>query len=110
MPFVLCRTGGPIRRFVYNATEGYFTIEGKFGGLRDRPSDATVPLKDDWRLFFVKDTRLSTLHDLQLGWHYRAGALRSSDIDYAGLDYDNREEEPMEECLHTPHSRIGRGR
>lgn len=105
VPFVLCRTGGPIRRFVYNAAEGYFTIEGRFGGLRDRPSDATVPLKNDWRLFFVESGGISALNDQQLGWSYRPGALRSSDIDYAGLDYDNREAVPMEACHGIPFTR-----
>lgn len=92
LPFFPCAVGGPITGLLYNATEGYITLDGRFGGVRPRSSDPKRAFDDTWRLIFVDAKGLHALQQEELDWHAPTPtALTMADLDYAGIDHDSKE-------------------
>ncbi len=92
LPFFPCAVGGPISRLMFNAGEGYFTLDGQFGGIRLRSTEPKRAFDDMWRLIFTKANGLHALQQEALDWHAPTPkALTMGDLDYAGIDYDNGE-------------------
>ncbi len=88
VPFRLCAHGGPITRLIYHAAEEYVFLEGSFRSYQSASPEAQASLATYSRRANIDRFGGISLRNEATGGHsIRFGGLRTSDLDYAGVDF-----------------------